>query len=87
MQIQDISIVLAGIDGYDWTLTTSLHLYDNQLSNIEAGAFTGLGNLTYLSLYNNQIHEHQRGGLLGVKQSDSHFIAQQSPHKYRREHL
>ncbi len=51
---------LAGIDNYDWTTTptTYLSLYDNQITSIESGAFTGLGSLTELWLdYNVSLTE------------------------------
>jgi hypothetical protein len=54
---------LNGIGDYNWTATptTNLYLYNNQLSSIESGDFSGLSNLTTLDLWGNQISSIESG--------------------------
>ena len=59
---------LTGIGNYDWMRvpTKRLYLHYNQITNIESGAFTGLGGLTSLSLDFNQIASIESGDFTGL---------------------
>ncbi|MCX7426305.1 MAG: leucine-rich repeat domain-containing protein [Planctomycetia bacterium] len=59
---------LAGIGNFDWmaTPTTALYLNGNQITSLESGAFTGLGNLRRLYLKNNQISSIESRDFTGL---------------------